>query len=289
MCCVQGTPQNWDIETGQETGMSTQTNAADSKTVEDGIKIALDAADAATNVTGEFSRIKQEYAAVEGEVKKIYRNATIVFASSAAASLIAVVAASMMYYRTIETMETSNNTSLEALVIFAENVDKLAASTTALNKAMEQQSQLAAESKAAGEALGRIEEAQGTAQEMTAKGMADLSETTNAAVSQFSTAVLEKFDTGLMAHSEEVRQALADLNLAQVELVKMLTPEPKDGAAPQAPMEEIKAKLDTVMLLQKEISAKITAANSPPPKKIARKPVVKKAPAKAVDAPIKYP
>lgn len=263
--------------------------SADTKAVEEGIKIALDAADAATNVTQEFARIKQDYVAVEGEVKKIYRNATIVFASSAAASLIAVVAASMMYYRTIETMETSNNTSLEALVIFAENVDKLAAATTALDAAMAKQDVLAKQSTAAGEALGRIEEQQGVTQQMTAKGMADLSETTSNAVSQFSTAVLEKFDSGLTIHTDEMKQALADLNAAQAALTKVLTPEPKDGAAPQAPMEEIKAKLDTVMLLQKEISAKITAANSPPPKKIARKPAVKKAPSRTGDAPIKYP
>ncbi len=125
--------------------------SADTKAVEEGIKIALDAADAATNVTQEFARIKQDYVAVEGELKKIYRNATIVFASSAAASLIAVVAASMMYYRTIETMETSNNTSLEALVIFAENVDKLAAATTALDAAMAKQDVLAKQSTAAGD------------------------------------------------------------------------------------------------------------------------------------------
>ena len=101
--------------------------SSDIKSVEDSIKIALDAADVATNVTDGFARITKDYSAVESEVKKVYRSATIVFVSSVAASLIAVVVASMMYYRTMESMQTANNTSLEALVIFAENVDKLAA------------------------------------------------------------------------------------------------------------------------------------------------------------------
>ena len=91
--------------------------SSDIKSVEDSIKIALDAADVATNVTDEFARITKDYSAVESEVKKVYRSATIVFVSSVAASLIAVVVASMMYYRTMESMQTANNTSLEALVI----------------------------------------------------------------------------------------------------------------------------------------------------------------------------
>ena len=127
--------------------------SAGTKSVEDSIKIALDAADAATNVTDEFVRITNDYSAMEGKVKKMYRNATIIFVSSAAASLIAVLVASMMYYRTIETMETSNNTSLEALIIFAENVDKLAAATTALDVSVAEQEQLREATAAANEAL----------------------------------------------------------------------------------------------------------------------------------------
>ena len=130
--------------------------SSDIKSVEDSIKIALDAADVATNVTDEFARITKDYSAVESEVKKVYRSATIVFVSSVAASLIAVVVASMMYYRTMESMQTANNTSLEALVIFAENVDKLAASTTTLDEAMQDQEKLMTATEAANETLARI-------------------------------------------------------------------------------------------------------------------------------------
>ena len=131
--------------------------SSDIKSVEDSIKIALDAADVATNVTDEFARITKDYSAVESEVKKVYRSATIVFVSSVAASLIAVVVASMMYYLTMESMQTANNTSLEALVIFAENVDKLAASTTTLDEAMQDQEKLMIATEAANETLARIE------------------------------------------------------------------------------------------------------------------------------------
>ena len=160
--------------------------SSDIKSVEDSIKIALDAADVATNVTDEFARITKDYSAVESEVKKVYRSATIVFVSSVAASLIAVVVASMMYYRTMESMQTANNTSLEALVIFAENVDKLAASTTTLDEAMQDQEKLMTATEAANETLARIEAQQELNATETQDGLNDMTETNLASVSQFS-------------------------------------------------------------------------------------------------------
>ena len=265
--------------------MTTQTKA-----VEEGIKIALDAADAATNVIDEFARIKQDYSAVEGEVKKLYKNATIVFASSAAASLIAVIAASMMYYRTMETMETSNNTSLEALVIFAENVDKLALATTSLDEALTKQSEMSETAEATNIAVSRIEESQAEAQAITAEGLAELSETTTAVVSQFSTAMLEKFDADLAQQTDTISQALDSLEAAQSALSASLAAQDNPSSADAAPNKELTAKLETVLMLQREISAKITAANSPPPKSRKRPtPTATAKPRRTSDAPITFP
>jgi hypothetical protein len=260
----------------------------DGKSVEDSIKIALDAADANIKITDEYERIRKDYSAVEAEVKKLYKNATTVFVSSAVASLIAVVAASMMYYRTIEAMETSNNTSLEALVIFAENVDKLALATSSLDETMSAQAAIADKITETQETLARIEEQQldvgSTAEQLT-----ELGETTSAAMSEFSGAMLERFDTDLMKLSQEMTDSLAGLNAAQAELAESVS-NASGGGAPIELDPALDMKLETVLMLQKEISAKITAANNPPQK--ARTPartVAKPKPVRKTDPPISFP
>lgn len=265
--------------------------SADTKSVEDSIKIALDAADVATNVTDEFARITSDYSAVEGKVKKMYRNATIIFVSSAAASLIAVLVASMMYYRTMETMETSNNTSLEALVIFAENVDKLAAATTALDVSLAEQEQLLEATAAANEALARIENQQELNAAQTRDGLVDLSETNIASVSQFSSGVLNKIDVDLVTQTETITAALAQIELAQSQLMETVMAEGSTEQAGQAMGPEMAAKVEAILMLQREISAKITAANSPPPRtRTAPKPKTKATkPQPKTDEPITYP
>lgn len=240
--------------------------SSDIKAVEDSIKIALDAADVATNVTDEFARITKEYSAVESQVKKIYGSATIVFISSVIASLIAVVAASMMYYRTMESMETANNTSLEALVIFAENVDKLAASTTALDQSMVEQANLIAAIDAANETLARIESQQELTPTSTRDALTEMSETNLASVSQFSSSVLDKIDSDLASHSEVITAALTQLELAQSRLMEAVTIQGNAGESVKTPISEVTAKIEAILMLQREISAKITAANSPPPR-----------------------
>lgn len=265
--------------------------SSDIKSVEDSIKIALDAADVATNVTDEFARITKDYSAVESEVKKVYRSATIVFVSSVAASLIAVVVASMMYYRTMESMQTANNTSLEALVIFAENVDKLAASTTTLDEAMQEQEKLMTATEAANETLARIEAQQELNATETQDGLNDMTETNLASVSQFSSSVLERIDSDLATHSEAITAAIAQLELAQSQLIDAVEAQAIAESGAQAPSAEMTTKIEAILMLQREISAKITAANSPPPR--TRKAPQAKAksvkPRPKVDDPISFP
>ena len=54
--------------------MNQQINA-----MQESIKIALDAADAATDVTSEYKKIKNEYMKAEQKVKEIHKYTTIVF------------------------------------------------------------------------------------------------------------------------------------------------------------------------------------------------------------------
>ena len=105
--------------------MTQQLNA-----MQESIKIALDAADAATDVTSEYKRIKNEYLKTEQKMKEIHKYTTIIFSSSIATAVIAIILTGLLYFKSLSELEEMTGTSREALVVFAENVENV-------NKAVE--------------------------------------------------------------------------------------------------------------------------------------------------------
>ena len=113
--------------------------SSDLSTIEESIKIALDAADAATDVTSEYNKVKREHKKLETKVKQIHRYTTIIFGSSMIAAVIAMIFSSVLYFRSMSDLGVMTTTNREALVIFAENVDDLKDNVKALSAAMESQ------------------------------------------------------------------------------------------------------------------------------------------------------
>ena len=114
----------------------------DSSAVHESIKLALDAADAATDVTTEYNRVKREHRNLEGSVKQIHRYTTIIFSVSIATAILAILLTSMLYFRSLSELTVMTTTSREALVVFAENVDRVNGSLSQLEGALEKQTEL---------------------------------------------------------------------------------------------------------------------------------------------------
>ena len=117
--------------------MSTDYNA-----VQESIKIALDAADAATDVTAEYNKIRRDHKKLENSMKQSQRFISIIFASSVAAAIAALVFAGLIYFRTLSELSTMTTTSREALIVFAENVDNMNSSLERLEISLETQTEL---------------------------------------------------------------------------------------------------------------------------------------------------
>lgn len=98
-------------------------------TIEESIKIALDAADAATDITSEYNEIKKKNQKLEAEVKKVYMYTTIIFGSSIFAAVVAILFSSFIYFKSMSDLDVMTTTNREALVIFSENVDALKETT----------------------------------------------------------------------------------------------------------------------------------------------------------------
>jgi hypothetical protein len=248
--------------------MSTQTATP---TLEDSIKTALDAADAAITVSSEFDQIRNDYAKTRVEVKAINRQVMIVFVSSLVASVLAVAAAGLIYFRTMSEMETTNATSLEALVIFAENVDRLAAATAEANAQAAQIAGLV-------DGIASLEVVMGDlATRLDAQGETTLGELAKAnteitgMVSQSTSAVVREVSAAI-----EVQQGAL---MAELATLRSADEAGTEDAGPSR-FDEIAATLETMMMLQREISAKITVAATPPraPARTATPPAPRAAP-----------
>jgi len=110
--------------------------------MQESIKIALDAADAATDVTSEYKRIKNEYLKTEQKVKEIHKYTTIIFSSSIATAVVAVILTGLLYFKSLSELDDMTSTSREALVVFAENVEKVNAAVDNMNNSLENHSAL---------------------------------------------------------------------------------------------------------------------------------------------------
>jgi hypothetical protein len=117
--------------------MNQQVNA-----MQESIKIALDAADAATDVTSEYKRIKNEYLKAEHKVKEIHKYTTIVFSSSIATAIIAIILTGLLYFKSLSELEEMTSTSKEALVVFAENVENVNKAVDDMNSSLSKHTDL---------------------------------------------------------------------------------------------------------------------------------------------------
>ena len=133
--------------------MSTDYNA-----VQESIKIALDAADAATDVTAEYNKIRRDHKKLENSMNQSQRFISIIFASSVAAAIAALVFAGLIYFRTLAELTTMTTTSREALIVFAENVDNMNSSLEKLEASLETQTELVSLNKTLINELGSLKQ-----------------------------------------------------------------------------------------------------------------------------------
>jgi hypothetical protein len=270
--------------------------------VEDSIKIALDAADMATSAASEFDRIRVENGVVREDMKRVYRKVTIVFASALAGAVVSLLGASVIYYKTLSGMETANNTSLEALVIFAENVDKLTAAVSSVEDMTGKLGEISATAGSTAQAVtGLDEKVSGNQSDLNAK-LAALEEQLVNSVSQFSRSVVDEVNTGIATQTKAGDQMLTDLTQTSAQILSLMGGTAGSGAADaaapvpglkQAQVEEIIASLQKILLTQAEITAKINGMKpqKQPSSAAATKPKQKtnSAPANPTDDMIKFP
>lgn len=235
--------------------MTTSTDA-----IEESIKIALDAADTATSVTAEFETIRAKYDTARNEVKKVNRHALGIFASSVIAILISVGAAGFMYYRTLGEMQQSNTTTLEALLIFAENVDKLVLAVEKFDTLEDTNAKLLSALQSTTASLDGLSASITAQPDAVSNAVMGAMMGPDGAVETMAARVVGAVENAASAQAEAMATATASLGQTlETKLANLQT------AATASPgNEEMITRLDAITLLQQEVSAKLTATQSRP-------------------------
>ena len=225
--------------------MSTEYNA-----VQESIKIALDAADAATDVTSEFNKTKREHKKLEASVKSVHRFSIIIFGSSMVAAVAALLFAGMIYFRTMSELSTMTTTSREALVVFAENVEGVNDALEKMRGALNTQKTLVGQNETLINELVGLRDIISRSNETMMTGMESTSTTIADSNNQMASSITTGIANELGAQTNRMVKELNDLSKTNAESLDQMTKSLSDSKN----MDRLAANQKTIVRLLGDLS-----------------------------------
>ena len=226
--------------------MSTEYNA-----VQESIKIALDAADAATDVTSEYNKTKREHKKLEASVKSVHRFSIIIFTSSMVAAVAALLFASLIYFRTMSELSTMTTTSREALVLFAENVDGVNDSLNKMKGALDTQKTLVGQNETLINELVGLRDIISRSNETMMTGMESTSTSIANSNNQMASSITAGIANELGAQTNRMVKELNELSKTNAKSLDRMTKSVSDSKN----MDRLVANQKTIVRLLGELSA----------------------------------
>ncbi len=178
--------------------------AGELNSVQESIKLALDAADAATDVTSEYSQVKREHKRLEKKVSQIHRYTTITFVTGIVAAVVALTFSATLYFRSIGELKLMTTTNREGLIVFSENIDKLNVVLADLQDSLSKQEELV---KLNREATAQIAELNDVIASGTAKIVEEMQTANASSISANKTATAELKST-LISQSKSTSNSM---------------------------------------------------------------------------------
>ena len=226
--------------------MSTEYNA-----VQESIKIALDAADAATDVTSEYNKTKREHKKLEASVKSVHRFSIIIFTSSMVAAVAALLFASLIYFRTMSELSTMTTTSREALVLFAENVDGVNDSLNKMRGALDTQKTLVGQNETLINELVGLRDIISRSNETMMTGMESTSTSIANSNNQMASSITAGIANELGAQTNRMVKELNELSKTNAKSLDQMTKSVSDSKN----LDGVVANQKTIVRLLGELSA----------------------------------
>ena len=226
--------------------MSTEYNA-----VQESIKIALDAADAATDVTSEYNKTKREHKKLEASVKSVHRFSIIIFASSMMAAVAALMFAGMIYFRTMSELSTMTTTSREALVVFAENVEGVNDALDKMKVALDTQKTLVGQNETLINELVGLRDIISRSNETMMTGMESTSSSIANSNNQMASSITAGIANELGAQTNRMVKELNELSKTNAKSLETMTKSVSDSKN----LDRLAANQKTIVRLLGDLSA----------------------------------
>ena len=226
--------------------MSTEYNA-----VQESIKIALDAADAATDVTSEYNKTKREHKKLEASVKSVHRYSIIIFTSSMIAAVAALLFAGLIYFRTMSELDTMTTTSREALVVFAENVEGVNDALDKMKSALETQQTLVGQNETLINELVGLRDIISRSNETMMSGIESTSSSISDSNSQMASSITSGIANELGAQTNRMVKELNSLSATNAEALDTMT----KSLSSSKNMDRLAANQKTIVRLLGDLSA----------------------------------
>lgn len=264
--------------------------------MEDSIQVALDAADTAAGVTEEFNNIKEQFEVQNIQAKRIYQSITIIFASSIAAALISLTVGFFMYYKALSTLQTNSNMAIESIAIFSENVAELA-------KAVQTVEQNTANQETIKATLADLENSAAKAIEDVANADKRYNNAIKLSITETERVINDFASTTLMELKDQSFESQQQISMQLGRIQSIFQPEITEvegeedtiekstsNLVTSAQIEQLDAKLDELMLLQKDIAAKMLEERRKAEARVkATKTTPKRVKPKPATNPLKFP
>ena len=226
--------------------MSTEYNA-----VQESIKIALDAADAATDVTSEYNKTKREHKKLEASVKSVHRFSIIIFGSSMVAAVAALLFAGMIYFQTMSELSTMTTTSREALVVFAENVEGVNVALEKMRDALETQQTLVGQNETLINELVGLRDIISRSNETMMTGMESTSSSIASSNNQMASSITTGIANELGAQTNRMVKELNELSKRNAKSLDQMTKSMSDSKS----TDRVVANQKTIVRLLGDLSA----------------------------------
>ena len=272
--------------------------APSKSTIEESITVALDAADTAATVTEEFNGIKEQFEVVNIQAKRIYQSVLIIFISSIIAACVSGIAAFTIYFKSLGELDTSNRMAIESIAIFTERVGALETAMATIETNTKNQETIKNTLDTLQDAALKASDDVASADQRYNQAIKIGVTETERLINQFTTSTLSKLSDQVSEDTAELRSLVADMQkLAEVSPDESPSQAPEmkpeiDISTPIAvdKLDELKVKFEEMLLLQKEIAAKLLemerkARTPAKTAKVTKKPT----PTKKADNPLKFP
>lgn len=235
--------------------------------------------------------------------KAVLKRMNVGFLLGSASMLATLAVSGFLFYFAKSEMDKSNEMLIEAVALFAANVEEMTTAQKNVNAYFEQQQQLQSEVTYAREALefipkdiGKtlqsiIPQIQGVLDSSADRTEAEIADLTGLAIADL-TQKITRIAEDVEALNDNVASNILSNNRVETSN-SAATTNAETEIKPETPeygLPQVRSDFEQVILLQKELSAKLTALKQDAPKKVAKKSTVSTKPkVKKPQNPFKYP